>query len=833
MEDNRINAAIAGLLHDAGKLAQRASDEPQKMPQDTIEENQPTHAGYSIRWIEQGLFKSNKQYRKIALPGAYHHRPQSYQGDQAKVVWAVALADKLSAGERSDRDREGKKDVPSQMLTIFDSIHSEETNAGEHYLPLDTLKLQRNSLFPVEPLSDQEVRSKYKNSKKRLEEEFSSLSDIPAVALEQMLSAWQRHTWSVPSAYYYSKPDISLYDHSRMTAALSACLIENTEEELINVHDAVMALWLQGGKVDDLRSEQRELLEKPALLLVGGDISGIQKFIYSIGSTNAAKSLRGRSFYLQLLSEAVLQYTLRELGLPGTNVIYAGGGHFYLLAPLSSEEYIDELRRKVTEKLINAHGIQLYLALESVEIPYSGFRKGVFPKYWGALHQKLSYRKYKRYTELENNYYQTLFVPQSHGGNKEATCNVCGREDQSCIKREDTEQTEYNICSLCSSFDTELGAVIPFTKAVSFTVTKPDELTGDKTAMAILRSFGVGVQLHQHSVEGIHERGGSRIILWELDDLNRNELPETSVPMIVRKHYTVTQVPSMDFNHLLSYSEGIHRLGVLRMDVDNLGQIFQKGFQQDGQSTATLSRLATLSMQLSLFFEGWMKRLIESKDFQDKDGKPLIYSVYSGGDDLFLIGPWHLMPVLAYQIVHEFSQYTGENSTFHLSGGMSFIRGKYPVHAAAADAGRLEAVAKDAFGNQKNAFAFLGGVWQWPHFITIMEKKEILTGLVGTENQKEGKLAPASLLQLLVDLDHKQLQVQKKHRGKKPIWGPWMWMGDYHLKRMQGRVKGDLKEKVKQIQVSLHEDPNYPYANLNDWAKAARWAQLELRETNP
>ena len=75
---------------------------------------------------------------------------------------------------------------------------------------------------------------------------------------------------------------------------------------------------------------------KPVALLIGGDISGIQKFIYTIASKKAAKTLRGRSFYLQLLTEAVLRFVLGELELPYTNVIYAGGGHFFLLAPLIS-----------------------------------------------------------------------------------------------------------------------------------------------------------------------------------------------------------------------------------------------------------------------------------------------------------------------------------------------------------------------------------------------------------------------------------------------------------------------------------------------------------------
>jgi CRISPR-associated protein, Csm1 family len=52
----------------------------------------------------------------------------------------------------------------------------------------------------------------------------------------------------------------------------------------------------------------------------------------------AARTLRGRSFYVQLLTEGVADFILRRLGLPPTNLIYAGGGNFYLLAGVSQQE---------------------------------------------------------------------------------------------------------------------------------------------------------------------------------------------------------------------------------------------------------------------------------------------------------------------------------------------------------------------------------------------------------------------------------------------------------------------------------------------------------------
>ena len=48
--------------------------------------------------------------------------------------------------------------------------------------------------------------------------------------------------------------------------------------------------------------------------------------------------------------------------------------------------------------------------------------------------------------------------------------------------------------------------------------------------------------------------------------------------------------------------DAFKRLGVLRMDVDNLGQIFQQGILPE---RATLSRYAALSRSFDYFFSGY------------------------------------------------------------------------------------------------------------------------------------------------------------------------------------------------------------------------------------
>ena len=60
------------------------------------------------------------------------------------------------------------------------------------------------------------------------------------------------------------------------------------------------------------------------VLLITGDIQGIQTMVYTISSKGALKTLKGRSLYLQLLNDAIVRAILRELKLPWACVIYKG-----------------------------------------------------------------------------------------------------------------------------------------------------------------------------------------------------------------------------------------------------------------------------------------------------------------------------------------------------------------------------------------------------------------------------------------------------------------------------------------------------------------------------
>ncbi len=118
---------------------------------------------------------------------------------------------------------------------------------------------------------------------------------------------------------------------------------------------------------------------------------------------------------------------------------------------------------------------------------------------------------------------------------------------------------------------------------------------------------------------------------------------------------------------------GSQLMGVLKADVDNLGLIFSEGLE----NMLTISRYLTMSRMIDLFFSGWMYRILkEDKSFKE------IYTVYSGGDDLVLVGPWEKTILFAKRLNEEFRRFTCNNDNITLSAGMAVVQPKFPISAA-------------------------------------------------------------------------------------------------------------------------------------------------------
>lgn len=877
MKDDIFKAALAGLLHDVGKFAQRAAEGKHIQWDDEAKnEFKYDHAVHTDKVVGEIM---PKQWRaEVRAAAGRHHKPQSH------LDRVVALADHLSAGERSDDT--GKH--PRQLQSIFCSITGLTDEDGklipapkEKYLPLKKLAIEQEVIFPVDTIDDshgtyKELWDGFEAEALALKRAFENDGADPAAYLESLLNLMQQYTWCIPSAYYNSVPDVSLYDHSRMTAALAACLVEQND---ILVQDLLDALhqWHQEQKLAEKQGRNPDAIAPPSILaetdvalLVGGDISGVQRFIYNITSRGATPGLRGRSMYLQLLTEIVARYLLNELGLPPTNIIYAGGGHLYLIAPLSARSTLEDLQKQISRILLHHHQGDLYLALTSDEIKANEFKGELFHTRWDSLQKKLQEVKQRKFAELGDELAGRLFTPMEDGGNEEKQCVVCQREHPETKTGDENNPDRTRKCPVCEGFEA-LGDKLRSAQYLYLDKIEPtyEPEPGDHRAdwYEILQQFGYQVQVaeslsqigspdkqkvKQRTILALNDSAGEGLEFAAGQTIGRRFLVNVT-PKLTAKEVTtysgkIEEVTDLrpgtvkPFEVLVQQAKGFKRLGVLRMDVDNLGQIFSRGLPKNN---FTISRMATLSFSLSLFFEGWVAQLAQEVDQtypytikdphtgRDKQFNQRLYSIYSGGDDLFFVGAWDLMPLLAERIGRDLQAYSAQHPGVHISGGVALVPAKYPLYQAAEDAAGAEDKAKSTRpdGRSKNALAFLEEVIPWEKFEEVNDWQSKLVEVVEPKDGR--KAAPRSLLQRLRELyiafDKQREAHQQAGRVMQVYWGPGQWFSAYSLSRLAQQHKSDdhIRDALLEIRDSLSLEK---FTNIQWLGLAARWAALLTRK---
>ena len=749
---------LSALLHDIGKFAQRAERPKSRDDVGYCPINSQTgrpgylHVLYTDYFIEQDLPlpPELEPYRSsLARLAAAHHKPAA----DSPLELAIQMGDRLSAGaDRIGGEGEDGNYKKARLVSIFDQIdlHKEMTwddvpEGQRHYhslQPIDELK----AAFPV-------------TQKEALKSDYTTLFEQFLVEVKQLpldfgvdryiasiTSLLEKYTWCIPSSTYKTMPDIPLYDHSTTTAALAQALAVYQDETGIAC----------GEKAD---SEKK-------FLLVGGDLSGIQKYIFGIDKSNAAgvaKMFRARSFYIQMITHSVILNLLKKLELHEIAKIMDAGGRFILLVPatekiqVSLKEFEIELQQWFYDQF---NGVISLNFSYQIEITENDLKQNRFSDCLDRFNDHLEERKLHKFDLLFANGCSPVMAMESGDYGQNGVCNLCQIEpaDGEAATRyaRKNHGKQLSICDICQSLIDDIGTHLPTkdylvlkpTEAsvtlplfgnlvMEFTNTPDSKKHRDSADILNLRQRG---QFAYHAVAGhlptidsgdISHWNHLGILTKKGDNYYyKEDLIEENRP----KTFQLLAESACSVGKLDEKKHGKSLLGAFKADVDNLGFIFSIGLGK----RVSMSRFASMSRMINHFFANYLVQRIKAQ-YQD------IYLVFAGGDDLFLLGPWTQVISFAEQIGAEFQKYVGDNTDITLSAGISVVKPLLPMHTITDGAEHLLEESKgrkDGAGKEiKNGMTLFDVTTDWNRFsalieqgdeyFDLLEEGKVTTGLIG------------------------------------------------------------------------------------------------------
>jgi CRISPR-associated protein Csm1 len=818
---------LAGLLHDIGKFYQRVDDNSAGKSKILSEDIKnvtgsicPQYKGnysrkhvlYTAQFIEE-LIKTNNRFNinrdelKLFRLAAAHHAPGNFHEQ------IIQLADHLSAGLDRDDAPEKTKDIEFEndptrfkkvrMRSLFEQLFTNEESDFKFELPLTQNNIHNeNDFFPQ---SEIEEHPNYKKLWDEFTIEIQKINggEIKSYA-ENILSILETYTSFIPSSTMHL-PDVSLYDHLKTTAAFSLCLHDYAEENKINT-------------IENLK-------ETNPFILIGGDISGIQHFIYNVISKSAAKNLKGRSFYINLLIENIIQVILNELNLFNGNIVYGSGGKFYIIAPNTKvvKEKLTNIHSRISEEMLVKHQDELYLALSNIAFGFDILTKGDPGKLWKNLNDQLTKeKKHKYFDRLQEHF--NMFEPIDTADMQQD--EISGKmilENEGAYIRGDLFVHEETTKTYV-----KLGQLLKNTKYIIYTDANNSINENEVKGLFGKKFRFIGRDEQKNELHKLDKK--SKIFC--LNEPKKLQLhPDLRTKYMWyggNKYPTDIEGNPISFDKLANEDDSnLKRLGVLKMDVDSLGKAFISGLPERKRN---FSAYSTMSRSLDLFFSGYLNVIQQNNSgFNDNT-----YILYSGGDDLVIIGGWYYITRIAEKINDDFKRYTCNNPKLSLSGGISVVPAKFPILKAIQEAENGETLAKNhtVDKQKKNAISILGMPLKWDSEYLIVKslKDEISYFLTN------GKL-PKSFISRI--RNYCEISKINKHGEMENIQA--LWMSAYELQRLKSRLSKfdeDAKNFLEQVKQDIYTNKfknqkintNYHYLQLIDIA--CRLAELETRTKN-
>ncbi len=506
------------------------------------------------------------------------------------------------------------------------------------------------------------------------------------------------------------------------------------------------------------------------MLLMKGDFSGIQSFIYNdiktdqIGNMRkVARELRGKSFFVSMLTDLIAEQFLNVLGLSQENLLFAGGGHFNILTPLDKNTLTEV--KAFTKSINQSLPGSLNLILATTETSGDELVKQA-GKVFDAVNRQRDRAKYHAFSNELSDMFE-----DKQKRNK--------GDDIEIIKR--------------------VGGILPKVNYI-LQIESKSKLTYTESFMPFYSSYPVHLVAFisegktedvARDIKDYLDKISDNLVSVKILSLNNTNfldlapyLKDTKFPIsyafrFVGKYAPESKIDEEDIdkdgtkykNYLADFTELAKtppgediteeskknfypKLAFLRLDIDDLGAIFSIGQKKnnEGKIEDTLKHTAVLSRELNLFFSGHFNVLAKTHH---------CYVVYSGGDDAFVVGSWLNVIHFVKELRSDFEKFTAHNTDLHFSAGVFTCNSHYPVAKAAKDAGKLEERAKTANAvnvedksktNNKNRICIFNHTLDFPDFVDMTDLGQDMIKYTAKKDGSIEKKLTKSLVYKILDM---------------------------------------------------------------------------------
>ena len=412
------------------------------------------------------------------------------------------------------------------------------------------------------------------------------------------------------------------------------------------------------------RPKEIKALLKDEMFLISGDFYGIQKFIFDRLSTkSASKVLRAKSAFIQIFTEYISRYICYKLEVSEHSILSMNAGKFEILVPRK------EIDLESIQEKIDSYFIKNFYGLSGVMISSVACERDDFSdtKRYKALRKKIidsvEDKKFQKFNLVREDASDVLSYDT--GVDNQTLCPICN------IRK---AQEKKENCSICNAF-----------------ISLGKELAKDSHEEVLSSKLGVHFDDNFNPYIRLDKRIKSYVLYQEIDRI----------------------VAPADFKVLADNSckdleTGIKSLAILKADVDNMGKFLEKS-----DVTNSFENFDSFSKTMDSFFSVYIPEMM-------KDRYPNTYTVFAGGDDLFLLGAWDEVLEMTREIESEFKAFV-KSDELSISFGIAIAKPSIPISYLADYTEHILEEAKEIDGekevkNPKDAISLFRETVKWKEY---------------------------------------------------------------------------------------------------------------------